>query len=56
MLFCFLINSRRYITSNKERRKTQVTYILLKSIGTTLGKEGDSVTTYVIVNLSPEAR
>ncbi len=35
---------------------TRVTHTPLKSIGTTLGKEGDSVTTYVIVNLSPEAR
>ncbi len=35
---------------------TQVTHTLLKSIGTTLEKEGDSVTTYVIINLSPKAR
>jgi len=35
---------------------TLVTYTLLKSIGTTLEKEGDSVTTYVKINLSPKAR
>ncbi len=34
----------------------QVTQLLLKSIETMLGKEGDSITTYVTVNLSPEAR
>ncbi len=31
---------------------TQVTHILLKSIRTTLEKEGDSVTTYVTVTLA----
>ncbi len=35
---------------------TQVTHTLLKSIRTTLKKEGDSITTYVIVDLSPKAR
>ncbi len=39
-----------------KEEETQVTHTPLKSIRTTLGKKGDSVTTYVIVNLSPEAR
>ncbi len=39
-----------------KKEETQVTYTPLKSIETTLGKKGDSVTTYVKINLSPKAR
>jgi len=39
-----------------KKKETQVTHTLFKSIRTTLEKEGDSITTYVIVNLSPKAR
>ncbi len=39
-----------------KKKETQVTHAPFKSIGTTLEKERDSVTTYVKINLSPEAR
>jgi len=39
-----------------KEEETQVTHILLKSIGTTLENKEDSVTTYVKINLSPKAQ
>ncbi len=39
-----------------KKEETQVTRTLLKSIRTMLEKEGDSVTTYIRINLSPKTR